>query len=127
MTTQRLLQRPPSLIYLEGSPYCALFDLLSHTDHLSHKQPTSTKTEMALQPSLRDQLIIGDQNAPHTLEVWIDYVCPFCAKLFARGFPNGLLPLIKEGGKYHGKVKLLLRLQVQPWCALLDAFMTFGA
>ncbi|KAF5363597.1 hypothetical protein D9756_000304 [Leucocoprinus leucothites] len=71
---------------------------------------------MALQPSLQPLIIAGNQNAPHTLEVFLDYVCPFSAK-FSRAIDNFIAPLISGGGKYEGKVKVIFRLQVQPWHA----------
>ncbi|KAF9509612.1 hypothetical protein BS47DRAFT_1377581 [Hydnum rufescens UP504] len=72
---------------------------------------------MALRPSL-SFLRIGSPTAPHTLEFWLDYVCPFSAKLFI----NALDPIIKpavtnEDGHLKDRVKVIIRLQVQPWHA----------
>jgi len=69
---------------------------------------------MALQPSLRPLVIAGPYEAPHTLDIFLDYVCPFSAKL-ALAIDGVLKPLFSPGGKYHGKVKAIIRLQVQPW------------
>ncbi|KAF5393057.1 hypothetical protein D9757_001116 [Collybiopsis confluens] len=71
---------------------------------------------MALQPSLRPLIIAGSGSAPHTLDVFLDYVCPYSAKL-ALAIENVLVPLFAEGGKYDGKVKVIFRNQVQPWHA----------
>ncbi|KAL0061683.1 hypothetical protein AAF712_011490 [Marasmius tenuissimus] len=72
---------------------------------------------MALQPSPRQALIIaGTPDAPHTLDIFLDYVCPFSAKM-AVGIENVLRPLFNPGGKYAGKVKVIFRNQVQPWHA----------
>ncbi|KAK7062305.1 disulfide bond formation protein D [Favolaschia claudopus] len=71
---------------------------------------------MALQPSLRPLLIAGTFDAPHTLDIFLDYVCPFSAKL-ALAIDNVLVPLLGPGGRYHGKVKVIFRPQVQPWHA----------
>ncbi|EIN10972.1 hypothetical protein PUNSTDRAFT_65327 [Punctularia strigosozonata HHB-11173 SS5] len=71
---------------------------------------------MALQPSLRPLIIIGKQEAPHTLEFYLDYVCPFSAKI-SRVIDGVLKPLFEIGGKYDGKVKVIFRPQVQPWHA----------
>ncbi|KIK64845.1 hypothetical protein GYMLUDRAFT_39804 [Collybiopsis luxurians FD-317 M1] len=71
---------------------------------------------MALQPSLRPLIIAGSASAPHTLDVFLDYVCPFSAKM-ALAIQNVLVPLCNEGGKYGGKVKVIFRNQVQPWHA----------
>ncbi|KAN0096996.1 hypothetical protein V8E55_001442 [Tylopilus felleus] len=69
---------------------------------------------MALQPSLSPLIVAGARDAPHTLEVFLDYVCPYSAKL-SRTIDSVLKPLFDQGGKYYGKVKLIVRLQVQPW------------
>ncbi|KAF9450180.1 hypothetical protein P691DRAFT_726606 [Macrolepiota fuliginosa MF-IS2] len=69
---------------------------------------------MALPPSLKPLIVAGNPDAPHTLEVFLDYVCPFSGK-FSRAIDNHIRPLITHGGKYDGKVKVIFRLQVQPW------------
>ncbi|KAG7095921.1 hypothetical protein E1B28_006605 [Marasmius oreades] len=69
---------------------------------------------MALQPSLRPLIIAGSPNSPHTLEIFLDYVCPFSAKM-ALAIENVLRPLFGPNGKYEGKVKVVFRNQVQPW------------
>lgn len=46
----------------------------------------------------------------------MDYVCPFSAKL-SLAIDSVLVPLFAPGGKYHGKVKVIFRNQVQPWHA----------
>ncbi|KAF8514853.1 hypothetical protein BU17DRAFT_52181 [Hysterangium stoloniferum] len=71
---------------------------------------------MALQPSLSFLQIIGQASAPHTLEFFLDYVCPFSAKI-AKSIENDLKPMISKGGKYDGKVKVIVRLHPQPWHA----------
>ncbi|KAJ6560182.1 hypothetical protein B0H19DRAFT_1146726 [Mycena capillaripes] len=69
---------------------------------------------MALQPSLRPLVIAGTFDAPHTLDIFLDYVCPYSAKL-SLAIDSVLVPLLGPGGKYHGKVKAIFRPQVQPW------------
>ncbi|KAJ6587798.1 hypothetical protein B0H10DRAFT_2233915 [Mycena sp. CBHHK59/15] len=71
---------------------------------------------MALQPSLRALVIAGTHDAPHTLDIFLDYVCPFSAKI-SLTIDSVLVPLLGPGGKYHGKVKVIFRPQVQPWHA----------
>ncbi|KAG2099316.1 hypothetical protein BD769DRAFT_1511561 [Suillus cothurnatus] len=71
---------------------------------------------MALQPSLRPTIIAGAHDAPHTLDIFLDYVCPFSAKL-SYAIDSTLKPLVDVGGLYYGKVKVIMRLQVQPWHA----------
>ncbi|CAE6499529.1 unnamed protein product [Rhizoctonia solani] len=68
---------------------------------------------MSLQPSL-SFLTVGNPAAPHTLELYLDFVCPFSAKIFINAVDKVLKPLFTEG-TYAGKVKLLIRLQPQPW------------
>lgn len=36
---------------------------------------------------------------------------------FSRAIDNHIAPLISPGGKYDGKIKVVFRLQVQPWHA----------
>ncbi|KAI0268155.1 hypothetical protein BC834DRAFT_968370 [Gloeopeniophorella convolvens] len=69
---------------------------------------------MALQPSLRPLLIAGRYDAPHTLDIFLDYVCPFSGKLSV-AIDKVVKPLVDAGGKYDGKVKVIFRNQVQPW------------
>jgi len=69
---------------------------------------------MALQPSLRPLLIAGRPDAPHTLDIFLDYVCPFSGKL-ALSVDKIVKPLVDAGGKYEGKVKIIFRNHVQPW------------
>ncbi|ETW84097.1 hypothetical protein HETIRDRAFT_439015 [Heterobasidion irregulare TC 32-1] len=71
---------------------------------------------MALQPSLRPLVVAGRYDAPHTLDIFLDYVCPFSAKL-SLAIDSVLKPLLDAGGKYDGKVKVIIRPQVQPWHA----------
>ncbi|KAI0080874.1 hypothetical protein K474DRAFT_1695488 [Panus rudis PR-1116 ss-1] len=71
---------------------------------------------MALPPQFRPLVIVGTYDAPHTLEIFLDYVCPFSAKL-SRAIDGVLRPLLAKGGKYEGKVKVIFRNQVQPWHA----------
>jgi len=71
---------------------------------------------MALQPSLHPQLIIGQYEAVHTLDIFVDYVCPFSARL-AKKVETIIKPLLGPGSKYEGKVKVIIRLHAQPWHA----------
>jgi len=68
---------------------------------------------MALQPTLRP-FLLGNPAAPHTLDIFLDYVCPFSRKL-TNNFNASVKPLIESRGKYEGKVKVIIRQQVQPW------------
>ncbi|KAF7317286.1 Thioredoxin-like-fold domain-containing protein [Mycena chlorophos] len=52
---------------------------------------------MALQPSLRPLIIAGPADAPHTLDIFLDYACPFSAKI-ALVMDKVLLPALGPGG-----------------------------
>jgi protein-disulfide isomerase len=69
---------------------------------------------MALLPALRP-LQVGPADAPHLLEVYVDYLCPFSAKITLNALDAIIKPLLSDGGQYKGKIKLILRLQPQPW------------
>ncbi|TDL29379.1 hypothetical protein BD410DRAFT_779779 [Rickenella mellea] len=71
---------------------------------------------MALQPSLRPLIVAGRPDTPHTLDFFLDYVCPYSAKTVIT-IENVLKPFFADGGKYGGKVKVIVRLHVQPWHA----------
>ncbi|KAH7319345.1 hypothetical protein BKA65DRAFT_99988 [Rhexocercosporidium sp. MPI-PUGE-AT-0058] len=68
---------------------------------------------MALAPKFAGQKFAAT-NAPtlHTLELYLDYVCPFSAKMFNTVYTS-VFPLIKQ--KYASKVQILFRQQIQPW------------
>jgi len=59
-------------------------------------------------------IVAGSSNAPHTLDIFLDYVCPFSARM-ANAIQNVLKPAFDVGGPYEGQVKVIFRLQVQPW------------
>ncbi|KAL8815298.1 MAG: hypothetical protein Q9223_005552 [Gallowayella weberi] len=54
----------------------------------------------------------GVPKAVHTLELFLDYVCPFSAKMFLT-LSSSILPLIPQ--KYPGKLRIIFRQQIQPW------------
>lgn len=68
---------------------------------------------MALAPKFAGQKFAAT-NAPtlHTLELYLDYVCPYSAKMFNTVY-SSVFPLIKQ--KYASKVQILFRQQIQPW------------
>ncbi|KAG8839029.1 hypothetical protein FRB91_007235, partial [Serendipita sp. 411] len=67
---------------------------------------------MALKPSMSPYLIIGERQAPNTLEMFWDYVCPYSGKS-ANAMETILKPLLES--KYPNKVKVIFRPQPQPW------------
>lgn len=69
---------------------------------------------MALPPSLKP-LAIGNIFAPHTLELYVDYLCPFSSKQLI-GVHRHLLPLVfGDEAPYKGQVRIVVRPYPQPW------------
>ncbi|TCD62091.1 hypothetical protein EIP91_007491 [Steccherinum ochraceum] len=71
---------------------------------------------MALQPNLKAFIVAGPHDAPHTLDIFMDFICPYSAKM-ALAIDTFLKPTFEPGGQFAGKVKVILRQQVQPWHA----------
>jgi len=68
---------------------------------------------MALPPKFAGQAFTA--NVPktvHTVELYLDYVCPFSAKLFNTLYTS-VFPTVEK--KYPGKVRFIFRQQIQPW------------
>ncbi|KAI1123158.1 hypothetical protein F5Y10DRAFT_252360 [Nemania abortiva] len=78
---------------------------------------------MALAPKFAGQKLAfsapsatGSGIAPtlHTLELFLDYVCPFSARQFNTIY-HVVAPLIKSNPKWASSVQFILRQQIQPW------------
>ncbi|KAL2125037.1 hypothetical protein VTJ04DRAFT_1402 [Mycothermus thermophilus] len=75
---------------------------------------------MALPPKFKGhRLTFSDAAAPsaeplHTIEVYIDYVCPFSAKIF-RTLTTSVIPHIRAHPTLASRVQIILRQQIQPW------------
>ncbi len=69
---------------------------------------------MALAPKFAGQAYSanGSSKAIHTIELYLDYVCPFSAKMFNTLYTK-VLPDVPK--KYPSKVQFLFRQQIQPW------------
>ncbi|KAI9834799.1 MAG: hypothetical protein M1819_002885 [Sarea resinae] len=69
---------------------------------------------MALAPKFAGQKFVAgvEPKTVHTLELYLDYVCPFSAKLFNRVHAS-VLPLLRT--TYKNKVAIIFRQQIQPW------------
>lgn len=50
----------------------------------------------------------------HTLEVYLDYCCPFSAKMF-RTLTGAVDPLVRSTPRWRSSLALVFRQQVQPW------------
>jgi len=68
---------------------------------------------MALAPKFAGQRFsASSQQSIHTLELYLDYVCPFSAKMF-NTLHSSVFPLVES--KYAEKVQFIFRQQIQPW------------
>ena len=69
---------------------------------------------MALPPSLQ-ALSIGPSHAPHTLEVYVDYLCPFSSKQLI-GIQHQLVPLVfGQDAPWKDQLRIVVRPYPQPW------------
>lgn len=70
---------------------------------------------MALPPKFSGQLLTATTNtqAKHTIELYLDYVCPFSAKIF-KTFYTKVQPIIEKQYGSPG-VRVIFRQQIQPW------------
>ncbi|KAH7060848.1 thioredoxin-like protein [Macrophomina phaseolina] len=67
---------------------------------------------MALNPRFAGQKLASGVTTAHTLELYLDYVCPFSKKMFNTIYDH-VLPTIKS--KYESKLQIIFRQQIQPW------------
>ena len=69
---------------------------------------------MALTPKFAGQAYSANVSpkAIHSIELYLDYVCPFSAKMFNTLY-SSVLPDVPK--KYPSKVQFLFRQQIQPW------------
>ncbi|MCJ1445275.1 MAG: hypothetical protein MMC23_005780 [Stictis urceolatum] len=69
---------------------------------------------MALTPKFAGQAISSGAvtHATNTIELYLDYVCPFSAKMWAT-LSSSVFPSLES--KYPSKVRFILRQQIQPW------------
>ncbi|KAI5199334.1 hypothetical protein E4T42_05704 [Aureobasidium subglaciale] len=65
---------------------------------------------MALAPKFAGQAL--SSGAHHTLELFLDYVCPFSKKQFET-FYHDVAPIIEQ--KYSKDLRVIFRQQIQPW------------
>ncbi|KAJ4345721.1 uncharacterized protein N0V89_011856 [Didymosphaeria variabile] len=71
---------------------------------------------MALAPRFAGQKLASSSIQPkavHTLELYLDYVCPFSAKLFKTVYSSPLRDTLLK--KYGDHVVTIFRQQIQPW------------
>ncbi|KAK3945459.1 hypothetical protein QBC46DRAFT_372294 [Diplogelasinospora grovesii] len=71
---------------------------------------------MALPPQFHNLRFSGDRLPPmHTVELYLDYVCPFSAKMFKTIVVDLLPALRQESPDLLDDVQFIFRPQVQPW------------
>jgi len=71
---------------------------------------------MALAPKFAGQKLASGAFTPkavHTLELYLDYVCPFSEKMFKTIYKTNLRKTLLE--KYGDRVVTIFRQQIQPW------------
>ncbi|KAL8707438.1 MAG: hypothetical protein Q9220_007526 [cf. Caloplaca sp. 1 TL-2023] len=70
---------------------------------------------MALAPKFAGQAFSADisPKTVHTLELFLDYVCPYSAKMFLT-LSSSILPTLLPT-KYPQKLQFIFRQQIQPW------------
>lgn len=71
---------------------------------------------MAVPPKFAGhKLAFSSENSPtHTLELYLDYACPFSAKIF-RTLRESVIPAIKSNSVWAKSLTIIFRQQVQPW------------
>ena len=68
---------------------------------------------MALPPKFGGQIFSSvSPKSIHTPELYLDYVCPFSAKMFKTVY-NSVFPMVQE--RYASKVQFIFRQHIQPW------------
>ncbi|KAJ5612411.1 hypothetical protein N7510_005605 [Penicillium lagena] len=66
---------------------------------------------MSVPPKFAGIKLASAGPSPHTLELYLDYVCPFSAKLFNTFY--ALRPMIAQ--QYSPKLQVIFRQHIQPW------------
>lgn len=56
----------------------------------------------------------GVPAATHTMELYLDYVCPFSAKLF-KTLTDEVVPVIRTNPAWAQSLTIVFRQQIQPW------------
>ncbi|KAF2716754.1 hypothetical protein K431DRAFT_256922 [Polychaeton citri CBS 116435] len=69
---------------------------------------------MTLNPKFIGQKLaaVASPKAINTIELYLDYVCPFSKKMFTTVY-DSVYPLVKS--KYPDNVQFIFRQQIQPW------------
>jgi hypothetical protein len=78
--------------------------------HIANPHDEAKLSAMALAPRFAGQRLCAVTAPLHTLELYLDYVCPFSAKMFKTVYES-VLPLVTEK---NYPVQFLFRQQIQP-------------
>ena len=71
---------------------------------------------MSLPPTLQ-ALSIGARDATNTLELYLDYLCPFSAKIFLNFHEHIASMVSGNDARYRGQLRVVIRPVPQPWHA----------
>ncbi|KAI1077652.1 hypothetical protein F5B20DRAFT_550891 [Whalleya microplaca] len=113
----------PQLLLRTRPPTHPLLQTKNSSLHKHQSQFFSTtQSAMALPPKFAGQKLAfappaTTGNLPptvHTIELFLDYVCPFSAKQFATVY-HVVAPLIRANPHWASRVQIVFRQQVQPW------------
>lgn len=107
---ERLCDRPRSSPSSNVNFNCTSFQIL----HTLAAIDQSLSSAMALAPKFAGQKFTAATSPAtlHTLELYLDYVCPYSLKMFNTVYTS-VFPLVRQ--KYASKVQILFRQQIQPW------------
>lgn len=68
---------------------------------------------MTIAPKFYKSHVFPQITTPaHTVELYLDYACPFSGKLYKKWFTE-IYPAVES--KYNGKIKIVFKNYVQPW------------
>ena len=97
------------------------FHVLLPTRKSAAKLFTTSASNMAVPPrfsghkmSFLNHSVPAVPRAKHTLELFLDYCCPFSAKMYNTIF-NTVIPIIRKTPAYSARIELVFRQQIQPW------------
>lgn len=72
------------------------------------------KLDFAAPPSVSSTDDGGVSHTTHTLEIYLDYCCPFSAKIF-RSLNGFVFPKIRANQEWAKSLSIIFRPQIQPW------------
>lgn len=73
-----------------------------------------TKLDFAVPPSISSTDADGLSHTTHTMEIYLDYCCPFSAKIF-RNLEAVVFPKVRANAAWSRSLSVVFRQQIQPW------------